>query len=107
MHISPVPDWMKVAGPLDGFGQKTSTKQLFQDTGITGTPAIYSTLHQHNLPTTMYIARGNGDATLFFMIAARQSPSGYPELLQELKTRIRGAQVRAALAVNRELVLLY
>lgn len=34
-------------------------------------------------------------------------PSGYPELLQELKSRIRSAQVRAALAVNRELVLLY
>jgi len=34
-------------------------------------------------------------------------PSGYPELLQELKSRIRGAQVRAVLAVNRELVLLY
>ncbi|RZU29735.1 uncharacterized protein DUF1016 [Edaphobacter modestus] len=36
-----------------------------------------------------------------------QLPSGYTELLQELKTRIRGAQVRAAFAVTRELVLLY
>jgi predicted nuclease of restriction endonuclease-like (RecB) superfamily len=36
-----------------------------------------------------------------------QLPSGYHELLQELKGRIRTAQVRAALAVNRELVLLY
>ena len=36
-----------------------------------------------------------------------QLPSGYPELLQELKERIGVAQVRAALAVNRELVLLY
>jgi predicted nuclease of restriction endonuclease-like (RecB) superfamily len=34
-------------------------------------------------------------------------PAGYPELLAELKTRIRSAYVRAALAVNRELVLLY
>ena len=41
------------------------------------------------------------------MKSALQPPSGYPELLQELKTRIHGAQVRAALAVNRELVLLY
>lgn len=41
------------------------------------------------------------------MKSALQAPSGYAELLQELKTRIRGAQVRAALAVNRELVLLY
>ena len=36
-----------------------------------------------------------------------QLPSGYQELLQELKGRIRNAQVRAAFAVNRELVLLY
>jgi predicted nuclease of restriction endonuclease-like (RecB) superfamily len=36
-----------------------------------------------------------------------QLPAGYPELLQELKDRIGTAQVRAALAVNRELVLLY
>ena len=41
------------------------------------------------------------------MKSAIQAPSGYPELLQDLKTRIHGAQVRAALAVNRELVLLY
>jgi predicted nuclease of restriction endonuclease-like (RecB) superfamily len=36
-----------------------------------------------------------------------QPPSGYPELLQELKGRIQNAQVRAAFAVSRELVLLY
>ena len=36
-----------------------------------------------------------------------QLPSDYPELLHELKARIREAQVRAALAVNRDLVLLY
>jgi predicted nuclease of restriction endonuclease-like (RecB) superfamily len=36
-----------------------------------------------------------------------QLPSGYHELLQDLKSRIRTAQVRAALAVNRELILLY
>ena len=41
------------------------------------------------------------------MISDLQPPSGYPEFLQELKARIRGAQVRAALAVNRELVMLY
>ncbi len=35
-----------------------------------------------------------------------QPPAGYQELLHELKERIRLAQVRAALAVNRELVLL-
>jgi hypothetical protein len=34
-------------------------------------------------------------------------PSGYHELLQELKGRIRAAQVRAAFAVSRELILLY
>jgi predicted nuclease of restriction endonuclease-like (RecB) superfamily len=36
-----------------------------------------------------------------------QLPSGYHELLQELKGRIRTAQVRAGLAVSWELVLLY
>jgi hypothetical protein len=36
-----------------------------------------------------------------------QPPSGYPELLAELSTRIRSAQLRAAFAVSRELVLLY
>lgn len=34
-------------------------------------------------------------------------PAGYPKLLESLKARIRQAQVRAALSVNRELVLLY
>lgn len=34
-------------------------------------------------------------------------PSGYEALLDDLKERIRRAQIRAALAVNRELVLLY
>ena len=37
---------------------------------------------------------------------ALQTPAGYAELLQELKTRIHSAQVRAAQAVSRELVLL-
>jgi predicted nuclease of restriction endonuclease-like (RecB) superfamily len=34
-------------------------------------------------------------------------PAGYGELLGDLKERIRAAQIRAALSVNRELVLLY
>jgi predicted nuclease of restriction endonuclease-like (RecB) superfamily len=34
-------------------------------------------------------------------------PEGYDGFLEELKQRIRTAQVRAVLAVNRELVLLY
>ncbi len=34
-------------------------------------------------------------------------PIGYGELVEALKERIRSAQVRAALSVNRELVLLY
>ena len=33
--------------------------------------------------------------------------AGYEELLKEIKARVRAAQVRAALAVNSELVLLY
>ena len=34
-------------------------------------------------------------------------PDGYVELLGALKERIRRAQIRAALSVNRELMLLY
>ncbi len=34
-------------------------------------------------------------------------PEGYQALLGDLKERIRSAQIRAALSVNRELVLLY
>jgi predicted nuclease of restriction endonuclease-like (RecB) superfamily len=36
-----------------------------------------------------------------------QEPAGYGELLEDLKSRIRSAQVRAAVAVNRELIGLY
>jgi predicted nuclease of restriction endonuclease-like (RecB) superfamily len=36
-----------------------------------------------------------------------QIPSGYDRFLEDLKARIRNARVKAALAVNRELVLLY
>ncbi len=40
-------------------------------------------------------------------VALTPAPSGYADWLAELKTRIHNAQQRAALAVNRELVLLY
>lgn len=40
-------------------------------------------------------------------ISLTPTPAGYSDWLQELKTRIHRAQQRAALAVNRELVLLY
>ena len=40
-------------------------------------------------------------------VALTPAPSGYADWLAELKTRIHTAQQRAALAVNRELVLLY
>ena len=36
-----------------------------------------------------------------------QMPEGYEAFIGEVKERIRSAQVRAALAVNRELILLY
>src|SRR4051812_6410735 len=36
-----------------------------------------------------------------------QLPQGYPAFLAELKQRIRNARLRAALSVNRELILLY
>jgi predicted nuclease of restriction endonuclease-like (RecB) superfamily len=41
------------------------------------------------------------------MTNSLQLPTGYQELLQGLKERIRSAQVQAAFSVNRELVLLY
>ena len=34
-------------------------------------------------------------------------PAGYATLLADLKARVRAAQLRAALSVNRELILLY
>jgi predicted nuclease of restriction endonuclease-like (RecB) superfamily len=55
----------------------------------------------------MSVVVGDLCASLNSMKSAISPPTGYPEFLQELKTRIRGAQVRAALAVNRELILLY
>ena len=39
-------------------------------------------------------------------VSLAPTPEGYAEWLVDLKTRIHGAQQRAALAVNRELVLL-
>jgi hypothetical protein len=41
------------------------------------------------------------------MTKALQTPPGYAALLKDIKERVRTAQVRAALAVNRELILLY
>ena len=41
------------------------------------------------------------------MLDLHMLPSGYSALLKSLKERIRTSQVRAALAVSRELVLLY
>ena len=41
------------------------------------------------------------------MNADALSATGYDDFLRDLKVRIRTAQVKAALAVNRELVLLY
>lgn len=42
-----------------------------------------------------------------FMNSFGLIPKGYDEFLCELKTRVRNAQLKAALSVNRELVLLY
>ncbi|MGH6815750.1 MAG: DUF1016 N-terminal domain-containing protein [Hyphomicrobiaceae bacterium] len=41
------------------------------------------------------------------MTKKQDLPSTYPAFLTELKERIRTARVKAALSVNRELVLLY
>jgi hypothetical protein len=50
------------------------------------------------------IARGVALIAIILKATSLQLPSGYPELLAELSTRIRSAQLRA---VSRELVLLY
>lgn len=53
---------------------------------------------------------GGGAAAVEGGVSRRGAGSGvvrYAELLEELKSRIRAAQVRAALSVNRELVGLY
>ncbi|MGH9799642.1 MAG: PDDEXK nuclease domain-containing protein [Blastocatellia bacterium] len=50
---------------------------------------------------------GKKKQTVLATTPTGNSLAGYDELLRELKARIRSAQVRAALAVNRELVLLY
>jgi predicted nuclease of restriction endonuclease-like (RecB) superfamily len=41
------------------------------------------------------------------MTKSLQAPPGYADLLADIKTRVRTAQVRAAFAVSRELILLY
>src|SRR5712671_3062543 len=41
------------------------------------------------------------------MKSSRSLPASYAPLLADLKARVRAAQVKAALSVNRELVLLY
>lgn len=57
--------------------------------------------------------RGRGGETARAEIVRRPAgrlkglPAGYPDLLDDLKRRIRAAQVKAALAVNRELIALY
>ena len=40
-------------------------------------------------------------------MASELIPSDYPAFIADLKERIRAAQVRASLSVNREMVLLY
>jgi len=40
-------------------------------------------------------------------VSIKGSLSGYEEFLRDLKARIRSAQIKAALSVNRELILLY
>ena len=39
--------------------------------------------------------------------AATKLPTNYPALLEDIKSRIRSSQIKAALSVNRELIELY
>jgi hypothetical protein len=34
-------------------------------------------------------------------------PTGYPELLEDIKTRVHASRIRASLSVNNELITLY
>ena len=58
------------------------------------------------LPTTMSVVGANRRATLIWM-KLPVLPFGYNELLDEISNRISTSQVRAALGVSRELVMLY
>jgi predicted nuclease of restriction endonuclease-like (RecB) superfamily len=51
------------------------------------------------------MTRSRNDSTE--MVKSQSLPGNYQALLQELKQRIRESQLRASVAVNRELVLLY
>lgn len=55
----------------------------------------------------MTTKRAAGKKTALVKAVSKGMLAGYDELLRDLKTRIAQAQVRAALAVNRELVVLY
>ena len=55
----------------------------------------------------MATKRAGGKKTALVKTASTSVLTGYDELLRDLKRRIEQAQVRAAVAVNRELVLLY
>ncbi len=55
----------------------------------------------------MATKRARGKKNALVTTASTDAIAGYDELLRDLKVRIEQAQVRAALAVNSELVLLY
>ena len=52
-------------------------------------------------------SRGVNSGKPIVQQAVAQLPSGYAALLDDIKARVRAAQLKAGLAVNRELVLLY
>ena len=55
----------------------------------------------------MATKRAGGKKTVLVKTSSTSVLAGYDELLRDLRRRIEQAQVRAAVAVNRELVLLY
>jgi hypothetical protein len=50
---------------------------------------------------------GAGGAVIKLDMPVARTPDSYPQFLAELKKRIQGPQIRASLAVNRDLVFLY
>jgi hypothetical protein len=52
-------------------------------------------------------AAGKKNTGRALMASTSELPAGYRELLEDLKTRVRAAQLKAAVAVHRELIQLY
>jgi hypothetical protein len=71
-------------------------------------PTVRDSIHARSRPPPQVTASGRRQSTPTRAVARAGAalPAGYASFLDGLKARIRAAQVKAALAVNVELVLL-